>query len=564
MNMPSVPSDDKTSENGAPLTEKGDKSTPPRHESHGKNQSFIQKFYRDYFRQVAVMVDRLKKTTPSKHEFILILAVMMQVALRKVLAGFISITTVFREFYTEWRQSLERQDERAFMPAALEIMETAASPAGRKMMYFILLIVTTFALWSWFGEVDIVAIAPGKIIPQGRTQVIQSLESGTVRAIAVRDGQHVTSGQLLIELDDTALLAELSRSRQERIQSSLDIARLQSILDPEQEEALFSAIDAPEEDMKRVRFHMKSQRLEHARKLSVIDDNLNQREAEREQAVISLEKINSVLPLMEERAAIRQKGAETQYGSRLLYLEIAQQLLELKSERIVQQQRLKASEAASQALISQKEQVNAEFITNILNELNKSRMQFGQAHESEQKTMRRRELSRITAPISGTVQDLSLYTIGGVVSPAQQLLRIVPEGDVLEALVVINNQDVGFVTAGQNAEIKIDAFPFTRYGLLSGTVAEVSRDARSLQVANNPEFGPKSKSDETESIERGERLVFAARILLQKHSLNVNGEEIDLLPGMSIKAEIKTGKRRLADFFLAPLRQYDQEIFRER
>ena len=368
----------------------------------------------------------------------------------------------------------------------------------------------------------------------------------------------------MIELDDTALLAELSRSRQERIQSSLDIARLQSILEPAREAALFSALDIPEEDLKRVRFHLKSQRLEHARKLSVIDENLNQREAEREQAVISLEKINTVLPLLEERASIRQKGSETQYGSRLLYLEIAQQLLELKSERIVQQQRLKASEAASQALISQKEQASAEFITNILNELNKSHSQFGQAQESEQKTIRRLELTRITAPISGTIQDLSLYTIGGVVSPAQQLLRIVPEGDVLEALVVINNQDVGFVTAGQNAEIKIDAFPFTRYGLLSGTVAEISRDARSVQAFNNPEFGPKNKSDETENIERGERLVFVARIILQKHSLSVNGEDVELLPGMSMKAEIKTGKRRLADFFLAPLKQYDQEIFRER
>jgi hemolysin D len=506
----------------------------------------------------------LKNHIPTQDELILLAAVTRQVTPRILRKAWDVTSTSTKQFYLEWRQSLEKQDERAFMPAALEIIDTAASPTGRKMMHFIMLIVATFSLWSWFGEVDIVAVAPGKIIPKGRTQVIQSLESGTVRMIAVRDGQRVSAGQTLIELDDTALLAELSRGRQERIQSGLDMARLQSILEPEKESSFFAAIEAPTEDIKRVMFHMKSQRLEHARKLSVIDDNLSQREAEREQAVISLEKINSVLPLLEERANIRQKGAETQFGSRLLYLEIAQQLLELKSERIVQQQRLKATEAASQALISQKEQANAEFITNILNELNKSRIQYGQALESEQKAGRRLELTRITAPINGTVQDLSINTIGGVVSSAQQLLRIVPEGDVLEASVVINNQDVGFVTAGQNAEIKIDAFPFTRYGLLSGTVAEVSRDARSLQVANNPEFGPKNKSDETENIERGERLVFTARILLQKHSLNVNGEEVELLPGMSMKAEIKTGKRRLADFFLAPLRQYDQEIFRER
>ena len=513
-----------------------------------------------FHRKTAILL----ANTPSKNELILVTLLSAQYSRKYIVQKSRELVTVTRQIYHEWRQSLEKQDERAFMPAALEIIETAASPSGRKMMHLIMVIVTTFALWSWFGEVDIVAVAPGKIIPQGRTQVIQPLEAGTVKAISVRDGQRVTAGTMLIELDDTALLSELSRSRQERIQSSLDIARLQSILEPEQEDALFAAIDAPGDDIKRVRYHMKSQRLEHARKLAVIDDNLNQKEAEREQAVVSLEKINSVLPLLEERASIRQKGAETQYGSRLLYLEIAQQLLELKSERIVQQHRLKASEAASQALISQKEQTTAEFVTNILNELNRSRIQFGQAQETEQKASRRLELTRITAPISGTVQDLSINTIGGVVSPAQQLLRIVPEGDVLEAIVVINNQDVGFVTAGQNAEIKIDAFPFTRYGLLSGHVAEISRDARSLQAVNNPEFGPKNKSDETENIERGERLVFVARIILQKHALSVNGEDVELLPGMSMKAEIKTGKRRLADFFLAPLKQYDQEIFRER
>jgi len=506
----------------------------------------------------------LRVNFPSKAEATLLTLLSIQYSKKYIVQKFQSAVSITQQIYKEWRQSLEKQDERAFMPAALEIIETAASPSGRKMMHLIMAMVTIFALWSWFGEVDIVAVAPGKIIPQGRTQVIQSLEAGTVKAISARDGQRVTAGAMLIELDDTALLSEQSRSRQERIQSSLDIARLQSILEPEQEEALFAAIDAPGDDIKRVRYHMKSQRLEHARKLAVIDDNLNQKEAEREQAVVSLEKINSVLPLLEERASIRQRGAETQYGSRLLYLEIAQQLLELKSERIVQQHRLKASEAASQALISQKEQVTAEFVTNILNELNRSRIQFGQAQETEQKASRRLELTRITAPISGTIQDLSINTIGGVVSPAQQLLRIVPEGDVLEAIVIINNQDVGFVTAGQSAEIKIDAFPFTRYGLLSGQVAEISRDARSVQAVNNPEFGPKNKSDETENIERGERLVFVARIILQKHSLSVNGEDVERLPGMSMKAEIKTGKRRLADFFLAPLKQYDQEIFRER
>ena len=439
----------------------------------------ILQYYRSISKMGQEKAQLLIGKIPNRHQVIFASAVFMRIAPRIIRKKTINCIAASRQFYKEWRQSLEKQDERAFMPAALEIIETAASPTGRKLLHFIMLIVTVFALWSWFGEVDIVAVAPGKIIPQGRTQVIQSSESGTVRQIAVRDGQRVAAGQILIELDDTALLAELSRSRQERIQMALDIARLQSILDPDQESQFFAGIDAPAEDLKRVLFHMKSQRLEHARKLAVIDDNLNQREAEREQAVISLEKINSILPLLEERASIRQKGAETQYGSRLLYLEIAQQLLELKSERIVQQQRLKASEAASQALISQKEQVTAEFTTTILNELNKTRIQFGQAQETEQKATRKLELTRIAAPINGTVQDLSLNTIGGVVSPAQQLLRIVPEGETLEALVVINNQDVGFVTAGQNAEIK-------------------------------------------------------------------------------------TGKRRLADFFLAPLKQYDQEIFRER
>jgi len=150
---------------------------------------------------------------------------------------------------------------------------------------------------------------------------------------------------------------------------------------------------------------------------------------------------------------------------------------------------------------------------------------------------------RLTAPIAGYIQQLSVHTIGGVVTAAQTLMVIVPIDNAIEAEVWLENKDVGFVNPGQEATVKIETFPYSRYGTIKGSVQTVSSDA---------------VSDEKKG------LIFHSQIALAKNSIQIENKTVNLSPGMAVTVEIKTGKRRLIEYFLSPLIQYTSESLKER
>ena len=186
------------------------------------------------------------------------------------------------------------------------------------------------------------------------------------------------------------------------------------------------------------------------------------------------------------------------------------------------------------------------------------------AGEALAKATRRAELQTLRAPIDGTVQQMHIATVGAVVTPAQQLLSVVPDNDRVEVEAVLENRDIGFVDVGQRVELKVDAFPFTRYGLLGGRVTAIDRDAEAAPVNPTGAHGTERVADETDHVEGSERLRYTVHIAMEPGSFAVDGREATLLPGMSIKAEILTGKRRIIDFLLAPLREHAHDAMRER
>src|SRR5215468_12061420 len=181
------------------------------------------------------------------------------------------------------RRQERRRDELAFLPAALEIVETPPSPIGRAIVYTVVAVFAAALAWASVGTVDIVAIAPGKIIPSGRTKTIQPFETGVVRAIHVRDGQSVSAGEVLIELDPTMNEAERNRLRSDLISARLDVARLRAALsgseDPISEFRPPAA--APPSLVAMQRQFLVSQTSEFAAKLAALDRQRAQKEAER-------------------------------------------------------------------------------------------------------------------------------------------------------------------------------------------------------------------------------------------------------------------------------------------
>jgi hemolysin D len=454
--------------------------------------------------------------------------------------------------------------ERAFLPAALEIVETPASPTLRVTALVICLFLASAVAWAYFGHVDIIATAPGKVIARSRTKIVQPHDTGVVRAIHVADGDEVEAGEVLIELDPTDPSADRTRFANMLVQARLDQARLRALLHPNQGDA-FAAVTAPSDLVAAARGRLEAEASEQMAKLAKLDHEMAQKRAEQAQIEAQIAKIDEALPLVRERAAIRAAGLKSGYGNKLDLLTQKQQVVEEEHERVALRRKHDEVDAALAELAALRKQAEAEFRRNALTDLAKADREATEAGGELAKATERTRLQTLTAPVAGTVQDLSVHTLGGIVTPAQQLLRIVPADGGIEVEAVIANQDVGFVELGQEAEIKIDTFPFTRYGLIHGHVRKIARDAvDEPQSDQQRRQGSQSASDEAGNLERSRQLVYMARIALAETSLNVDGKPLELAPGMAVTAEIKTGKRRVLDYLLSPFHRYSHDVLRER
>ena len=455
------------------------------------------------------------------------------------------------------------RDELAFLPAALEVVETPASPVAGAIGGTIIALFCLALAWASFGHIDIVASASGKIIPTGRTKVIQPFETGVVRAIRVRDGQSVKAGEVLIELDPTMNEAELKHFQSDLVSAELDVARLDAALS---EDTGPAANFRPPAGATAAQIAIQRQFLDHQveeqrAKRAALDSQRGQKEAELATAAASIKKLEAMLPILQQRVAIRQELFAHETGSKVNYLEILQAQVETEQELQVQKSRAHEAEAALAALVQSQAQSKAEFQRTLYGELVEAQRKAAGLREDVIKATQRTELQLLTSPVDGVVQQLAVHTVGGVVTPAQSLLVIVPTESNLEIEAMVSNRDIGFIHVGQEAEIKIDTFNFTRYGLLHGHVLSLSPDAI---VRDGPDKGKAPDAEGTSSEPKGQELVYAARVSLDRTQMRVDENLVNLSPGMAVTVEIKTGKRAIITYLLSPLLRYRQDSLRER
>jgi membrane fusion protein, hemolysin D len=463
----------------------------------------------------------------------------------------------------------QRNSAREFLPAALEIVETPASPAGRLIAGSIILFFAIAIGWSIVGHVDIIATAQGKIVPTGRTKTIQPLEAGVVAAIHVQDGDKVRAGDVLVELDRTVTQAERRRVAQDLILSRLDAARLGTLRDSFADLAALQPMPVPERaaplDVARSRATLQAQAAEQLSKLAGVTQQIAQKRAEAQSVQAAIAKIDATLPLLEETADIRRKAKEIQYGNQIAYIDAETRRLDQQNERIVQSRRLVEIEAARLALEQQLAQTKSGFERQVLADLAEAEKKVEELAQDFVKAERKSEEQVLRTPIDGTVQQLALHTVGGVVTPAQQLMLIVPADSQLEAEAMISNRDIGFVNPGEPAEVKIDTFNFTRYGLVHGKVTSVSQDAIVREKPADRQNGGKPQGALAESSEpAGQEFIYSARVSLDETRMQVEDKMVNLAPGMAVTVEIKTGTRRIIEYLMSPLLRYRQESLRER
>jgi hemolysin D len=435
--------------------------------------------------------------------------------------------------------------ERDFLPAAIEVAETPPSPVGRAIIWTIILAALTAIVWVCLAKVDTVAVAEGRLVPEGRLRSVEAAEQGVIRAIHVHEGQHVTKGQVLIELDPTVAEAEAATARTELATALLTRSRDNALLGYAAGRAAnVAAPGGAESSAVEAERQLVSSRIDEYRAKMA---SLAQRRIGAEATVVAAQaevvKVRRTLPLLKEALDLQQGLAREGFGARQKLL--LQQQAYVSAEQDLQGQIAKLAEARAQvaSLGGEAAQAREEFVANAAQERAEAEGVVMTRGNVVRAANQRRGLQRLTAPVSGTVQELVVTNIGEVSEVGKPLITIVPDGEPLVVEALLLNRDVGFVRPGMDAIIKLEAFPFTRYGVLKAKVMRVSPDA---------------------TVDQQRGLVFPVRLNLTSGHIQADGRATSLSPGMSTSVEIITGSRRLIEYLWSPIARATSEAARER
>ncbi len=452
-----------------------------------------------------------------------------------------------------------KHDDRAmlgFLPDALAVQETPPNPIAGVLLFTLLTLFVGTVAWASFGKVDIVATAEGKIIPSAGLKKIQPFAKSMVQEIYVSEGDRVEQGQALIRFDATEAHGEISKLRTQlrttRIDRAIDVALLAS--DSARDSTGNSAnstASAPlllPDGISQSEQALAQQRAANTltayySQLSGIARSLERIEAQQRGAQSQIARAVRLLPNAETQQLRMTRLASGGLVSQVERESAESRVIELKQERSAQYHARNALQAEARALREQIHTQRAQWRSERYERIARADQSIPTLRASIEQWQHRLDHQVLYAPVAGRVQDIQTHTIGGIVTDAQVLMHIVPADAALTAEVFITNNDIGFIDPSMQAEVKIHTFNFTKYGVLDASITHIADDA---------------------IVDEQRGLLFKTQLTLQQNSMQIGENVVALKPGMSITAEIKTGKRRIIEFFMAPLLRYREESIRER
>ena len=423
-----------------------------------------------------------------------------------------------------------------FLPAAEEIVETPAATLGALVVWLVTLLLIVALAWSYFGRIDIVAVANGKISTEGSTKIIQPAVSGVVTNINVHEGQRVKKGETLLALDKTTAEKDVATANQSLNTARVERDILRRLAVGGNTDEIINNADLPDETKAMLRQFASSQTVLSAARQQAANgtiSNYQQQIQFNQQAKNQLE--TNAQNLKNRKAEIEKQLPNANPVDKLrLQNELSnidQRITSADSAVLGQNQQLLQSQSALTQAQNQSQTQTAETNSAFNNQIITTEKRIIELENNLVKAKQILAQTTITAPVDGTVLSLTVKTIGGVVNAGQQLAQIVPEKVPLYVDAALDNQDVGFVKPGQRVVVKVATYPFQRYGYLEGTVENISPDA-------------------IQDDKKG--LIYKAKIKLNDEKSSKQNQ-LKLLPGMSVSAEITTGQRRIIEFFLDPL-----------
>jgi hemolysin D len=445
--------------------------------------------------------------------------------------------------------------EMDFSPPLLRIQEKPPAPLAGWMLRLLVGLLAGIVLWTVLGQLDIVAVADGKLVPSTYLKIVQPAEQGIVKEILVREGEAVKAGQVLVRMDPVLTDADVKAIQAEHSNKRIALRRIDAQLvgrrltrDAAEPAELYAQVEA--QYSANVRAYENALVQERAL--------LEKARHDLEGAEATKEKLEQVLPHYIEQEKAFEKLTRDGFAGRLMYTD-------KKRERIEKEQDLRAQEftiRSNRALIAQSEgkiaQIGADYRRQLQTERVEVASQLEKASQELAKQAHRQTLLELRAPAAGVVKDLATHTAGTVAAPGTILMTIVPEADKLVAEVWVSNDDVGFIRVGQEAKLKLVAFQFQKYGLVGGKVLHVNIDATEAPSAN-------TRSDALTGRDRPMGpLSFRALVELASQDLQADGRRYALQPGMQVAGEIHLGTRSVLEYILSPVQKAFHDAARER
>ncbi|WP_428643897.1 HlyD family type I secretion periplasmic adaptor subunit [Roseibium sp.] len=424
--------------------------------------------------------------------------------------------------------------------------ETTAN-ASRRLVLILCGLVFVAVLWSYFTEVDEITRGDGRVIPASRTQSVQATEPGVVKEIAVRIGEQVNVGDLIIRLDDTATTSELGEVQAQVRALQAKVARLdvegsggteQAFLCPE---LVFKS--APEICINEVNL-MNTRRNAFRSTRSILEQRLLQREKERDEAQANLDRLSGNLKSSQDELELLAPMAEQRLIAKTELIRAQRDVNDYQGQINALEESLPRIEGAIAEAQFQLEELDLKYRQEALTEKTDALAQLSVLEQSEKGQSNRVARTDIRSPVDGIINALEVNTIGSFVNAGDQVAEVVPTSDELLVEARISPRDVAFVVPGQEALVKISAFDFSIYGGLEGEVVNVSSDSFVDERSGEP--------------------YFEVRVRTKKAYLERKGRQYRITPGMICTVDILTGHKTILQYLLKPVNKARQEAFTER
>ena len=434
-----------------------------------------------------------------------------------------------------------------FLPSAEEIIESPAVPFGKVVIYLVTLLLIVSLAWSYLGQIDIIVSAPGKISTEGSTKIIQPAVSGVVKNIHVHEGQVVRQGDMLVQLDTQSSENDVATLEKSLAMAKLERDILAKLAVGASADDAINTAHLPDDLKDNLRQFARSRAANTQSQQNLLQQSITSTQQQftfsqqsQQNATSTLQKLKQQEQGINEKLKNANVFERSSLRSELVSLQ--QRISTAESSLISQNQQVANSRSAISEAQQKLQSVRTDQQANAYNTIVAQNKRIVELENNLAKAKQLQEQATIKAPVSGTILSLVTKTIGGVVNAGERIAQIVPEKAPLYVDATLQNQDVGFVKIGQRVVVKVATYPFQRYGYLEGTIETVSPDA---------------VSDEQQG------LIYRTKVKLS-NSKSSKQNSLKLLPGMSVSAEITTGKRRIIEFFLDPLITHTEDSLKVR